>query len=66
MIKLLMGIEDVDISQVPAGTVLVAKDLTPSMTAGIKPENIEGILTEMVENISFSYIGKSNGKFRRF
>ena len=28
MIKLLMGIEDVDISQVPAGTVLVAKDLT--------------------------------------
>lgn len=36
MIKLLMGIEDVDISQVPAGTVLVAKDLTPSMTVYVK------------------------------
>ena len=56
MIKLLMGIEDVDISQVPAGTVLVAKDLTPSMTAGIKPENIEGILTEMGGNTSHSAI----------
>ena len=56
MIKLLMGIEDVDISQVPAGTVLVAKDLTPSMTAGIKPENIEGILTEMGGKTSHSSI----------
>ena len=56
MIKLLMGIEDGDISQVPAGTVLVAKDLTPSMTAGIKPENIEGILTEMGGKTSHSAI----------
>ena len=56
MIKLLMGIEDVNISQVPAGTVLVAKDLTPSMTAGIKPENIEGILTEMGGKTSHSAI----------
>ena len=56
MIKLLMEIEDVDISQVPAGTVLVAKDLTPSMTAGIKPENIEGILTEMGGKTSHSAI----------
>ena len=46
MLKILLGIEDVDISQVPAGTVIVARDLTPSMTAGINPENIEGILTE--------------------
>ena len=56
MIKLLMGIEDIDISQVPSGTVLVAKDLTPSMTAGIKPENIEGILTEMGGKTSHSAI----------
>ena len=56
MLKILLGIEDVDISQVPAGTVLVAKDLTPSMTAGIKPENIEGILTEMGGKTSHSAI----------
>ena len=47
MLKILMGIEEVDISQVPENTVLVARDLTPSMTAGINPANIAGILTEV-------------------
>ena len=47
---------DVDISQVPAGTVIVARDLTPSMTAGINPENIEGILTEVGGRTSHSAI----------
>ena len=56
MLKILMGIEDVDISQVPAGTVIVARDLTPSMTAGINPENIEGILTEVGGRTSHSAI----------
>ena len=55
MLKILLGIEDVDISQVPA-TVLVAEDLTPSMTAGINPENIEGILTEVGGRTSHSAI----------
>ena len=35
LIKILLGIEEVDISAVPEGTILVAEDLTPSMTAGI-------------------------------
>lgn len=56
MLKILMGIEDVDISQVPAGTVLVARDLTPSMTAGINPDNIAGILTEVGGRTSHSAI----------
>lgn len=56
MIKLLQGVEDVDISQVPADTVLVARDLTPSMTAGINPENIVGILTEAGGKTSHSAI----------
>ncbi len=56
MIKILMGIEDVDISQVPEGTVLVARDLTPSMTAGINPDNIAGILTEVGGRTSHSAI----------
>ena len=51
MIKILLGIEEVDISQVPANTVLVARDLTPSMTAGINPDNIAGILTEVGRHI---------------
>lgn len=56
MLKILMGIEDVDISQVPKGTVLVARDLTPSMTAGIIQENIAGILTEAGGRTSHSAI----------
>lgn len=56
MLKILLGIEDVDISAVPAGTVLVARDLTPSMTAGINPENIAGILTEVGGRTSHSAI----------
>lgn len=56
MLKLLLGIEDVDISQVPAETVLVARDLTPSMTAGINPDNIAGILTEVGGRTSHSAI----------
>lgn len=56
MLKLLMGIDDIDISSVPAGTVLVARDLTPSMTAGINPANIAGILTEVGGRTSHSAI----------
>lgn len=56
MVKILLGIEDVDISAVPAGTILVARDLTPSMTAGIVPENIQGILTEVGGRTSHSAI----------
>ena len=39
MQKVLMGAESVDIASLPAGTVIAAKDLTPSMTAGINPQN---------------------------
>jgi phosphotransferase system enzyme I (PtsI) len=56
MLKILLGIEDVDISQVPKGTILVAKDLTPSMTAGINPANIAGIMTEIGGRTSHSAI----------
>ena len=56
VLKILLGIEEVDISAVPAGTVLVARDLTPSMTAGIKKDNVVGILTEVGGKTSHSAI----------
>ena len=46
LIKILLGIEEVDISAVPEGTILVAEDLTPSMTAGME---IPAVLS--IENI---------------
>lgn len=56
LLKILLGKEEIDISSVPKGTVLVAKDLTPSMTVGIRKENVVGILTEMGGRTSHSAI----------
>lgn len=56
LIKILLGIEEVDISAVPEGTILVAEDLTPSMTAGINPANVLGVLTEIGGKTSHSAI----------
>ena len=52
----LLGVESADIAALPAGTILVAKDLTPSMTAGIRPENVAGIVTELGGKTSHSAI----------
>ena len=56
LIKILLGVEDVDLANVPEGTILVAEDLTPSMTAGINPANVAGILTEIGGKTSHSAI----------
>lgn len=55
-LKILVGEADIEISDVPARTILVAKDLTPSMTAGIVKENVEGIITEVGGKTSHSAI----------
>ena len=47
ILKKLLGIQDIEISKLPAGTVLVCKDLTPSMTSQIVKENVVGIITEI-------------------
>ena len=54
--KAMMGVASANIADLPAGSVLVAKDLTPSMTAGINPEHVVGIVTEMGGKTSHSAI----------
>ena len=56
MLKILTGTPDVNISEVPAGTILVAEDLPPSMTAGIVKENVAGIITAVGGKTSHSAI----------
>lgn len=56
LLSILLGISEVKISDAPAGTVLVAKEVTPSMTAGINKENIVGIITETGSQTSHSAI----------
>ncbi|MCI8659362.1 MAG: phosphoenolpyruvate--protein phosphotransferase [Lachnospiraceae bacterium] len=54
--RVLLGVESVDIASLPEGSILVAKDLTPSMTAGINPKNVAGIVTELGGKTSHSAI----------
>lgn len=56
MQKVLLGVASVDIAALQAGSVIVAKDLTPSMTAGINPANVTGIITELGGRTSHSAI----------
>lgn len=46
ILKILLGIEEVDLKKLPADTVLVVEELTPSMTAEMDVQNIAGIVTE--------------------
>lgn len=52
----LLGKEVVDLSVLPAGTVIVVHDLTPSMTATIDKKNVAGIVTETGGRTSHSAI----------
>lgn len=56
LVKKILGIESTDLSKLPYGSILVAKDLTPSMTAGLNPENVLGIITEFGGKTSHSAI----------
>ncbi|MCH5296524.1 MAG: phosphoenolpyruvate--protein phosphotransferase [Ruminococcus sp.] len=56
MLGILLGVKEIKISDAPKGTVLVAHELTPSMTAGIVKENIVGIVTETGGKTSHSAI----------
>ena len=54
--KSVLGLEDVDLSELEADSILIAKDLTPSMTAGLNPEKVTGIITQFGGTTSHSAI----------
>lgn len=56
MLRLLLGVESVDMASLPKGTVLAAKDLTPSMTVGLQKGNVSAIITEVGGKTSHSAI----------
>ena len=47
LLSILLGVKKVDIGAVEKGSVLIAKDFTPSMTSQIKKENVAAIVTEI-------------------
>ena len=56
MLALLLGVHTVDMSDLPKDTVLVAKELTPSMTACINRKNVVGFITEVGSKTSHAAI----------
>ena len=52
----LLGKDVVDLSVLPAGSIVVVHDLTPSMTATIDKENVAGVVTEVGGRTSHSAI----------
>lgn len=56
MLALLLGVHMVDLSDLPKDTVLVAKELTPSMTACINRKNVVGFITEVGSKTSHAAI----------
>lgn len=56
ILEILLGIDHVSLSQAFPETILCVKELTPSMIAEIKKENIFGILTETGSTNSHSAI----------
>ncbi len=56
LIKELSGIKSVDIASLEEGSILIAEDLTPSMTSGLDPHAVYGIVTELGGRTSHSAI----------
>lgn len=47
LLGILLGVHSVDLGSVPAGSILVAHDFTPSMTGRIRKENVQAIIAEV-------------------
>lgn len=47
LLRILLGVKSVSISDVEKGSVLIAKDFTPSMTGQINKDNVSAIITEV-------------------
>ena len=56
LLGILLGTASVDLSNLPAGTVLVTRELTPSMTVGLQKENVAAIITATGGKTSHSAI----------
>ena len=56
LLGILLDVTSVDLSDLPAGTVLVTRELTPSMTVGLQKENVAAIITATGGKTSHSAI----------
>lgn len=56
LLGILLGVSSVDLSNLPTGTILVTRELTPSMTVGLQKENVAAIITATGGKTSHSAI----------
>nr|WP_289037224.1 PEP-utilizing enzyme [uncultured Allobacillus sp.] len=56
VLRLLLGMESVDLSTIAPGSIIIAKDLTPSETAQLDREKVNGFVTDLGGRTSHSAI----------
>lgn len=56
MLEILLGVEYADLKSLPKNTILVTKELTPSMTVGLESSGVVGIIAEKGGRTSHSAI----------
>lgn len=56
LLSILLGIEEINLKNIPPDTIVVADILTPSMTSGMNGKNIAGIVTQKGGRTSHSSI----------
>lgn len=56
LLCLLLGVEETNVSGAPKGTILVTRELSPSMMSSVNAENIVGIITERGGAVSHACI----------
>lgn len=62
LLCLLLGVKETEVHQAPKGTILVAKELSPSVMAAIDKERIAGLVTEAGGRMShFSILARAMG-----
>lgn len=61
LLRILLGVNSVDISKVAKGSVLIAKDFTPSMTGQINKENVSAIYRSRRNYKPQCHFGKGYG-----
>jgi len=56
ILKILLDIEEINLKNLPCGTILIVDEFTPSMAAEINPTNVSGIITQKGGKTSHSAI----------
>ena len=56
LLRILLGVKEQDLTDIPPESIIITENLTPSMTAALNKNNVRGIVTENGGRTSHSAI----------